>query len=34
MEYKSNEKRLNIVRLMYIEFIFIFLVNILGDSYE
>lgn len=34
MEYKSNEKRLNIVRLMYNEFIFIFLVNILGDSYE
>lgn len=34
MEYKSNEKRLNIVRLMYNEFIFIFLVNILGDNYE
>lgn len=34
MEYKSNEKRLNIVRLMYNEFIFIFLVNILSDSYE
>lgn len=34
MEYKCNEKRLNIVRLMYNEFIFIFLVNILGDNYE